>query len=159
MRSGCKQWIALPLEAKQKQSSLLKFNISNSTCWSQWTCSWLNLSRVMAPHGTIACGQSWGLVRVAYERLRGWSHGDIKERWYSCIGCIVFLCSKCNSVESGKVICKPEHPVDPAHYLHFLSDFSHLIKCVKNTLLSHPLNTSNGTVSVWSSWGVPHKFG
>nr|XP_050031690.1 uncharacterized protein LOC126527888 [Dermacentor andersoni] len=47
-------------------------------------------------------------------------------------------------VESGKVTCKSEHPVDPARHLYFLSDFPHLIKCVRNTLLSHPLNTPNG---------------
>ncbi|XP_077491439.1 uncharacterized protein LOC144102047 [Amblyomma americanum] len=51
-------------------------------------------------------------------------------------------------VESGKVTCKSEHPVDPARHLHFLSDFPHLLKCVRNTLLSHPLNTPNGMVSI-----------
>ncbi|KAH6941460.1 hypothetical protein HPB50_018218 [Hyalomma asiaticum] len=51
-------------------------------------------------------------------------------------------------VESGNVTCKTEHPVDPARHLHFLSDFPHLIKCVRNTLLSHPLNTPKGMVSI-----------
>lgn len=46
--------------------------------------------------------------------------------------------------ESGKVTRKSEHPVDPARHLPFMSHFSHLMKCVGNTLLSHPLTLRMG---------------
>ncbi|XP_064472820.1 uncharacterized protein LOC135387642 [Ornithodoros turicata] len=49
-------------------------------------------------------------------------------------------------VKSGKVICKLQHPVDPSRHLHFLSDFPHLIKCLRNALLKHPFNTPDGMV-------------
>ncbi|KAH6935725.1 hypothetical protein HPB50_008666 [Hyalomma asiaticum] len=46
--------------------------------------------------------------------------------------------------KSGKITCSLEHPVDSSRQLYFLSDFPHLLKCVRNTLLQHPLNTPNG---------------
>ncbi|KAH6920170.1 hypothetical protein HPB50_028842 [Hyalomma asiaticum] len=50
--------------------------------------------------------------------------------------------------KSGKITCSLEHPVDSSRQLYFLSDFPHLLKCVRNTLLQHPLNTPNGMVSI-----------
>ncbi|XP_075540088.1 uncharacterized protein LOC142574996 [Dermacentor variabilis] len=49
-------------------------------------------------------------------------------------------------VKSNKITCKLDHPVDSARHLHFLSDFPHLLKCLRNTLLKHPLNTPDGMV-------------
>lgn len=54
-------------------------------------------------------------------------------------------------VKSGKVTCKLEHPVDSSRHLHFLSDFPHLLKCLRNTLLKYPLNTPDGMVCVITS--------
>ncbi|XP_040063511.2 uncharacterized protein LOC120837930 [Ixodes scapularis] len=51
-------------------------------------------------------------------------------------------------VKSGEVTCKLEHPVDSSRHLHFLSDFPHLLKCLRNTLLKYPLNTPDGMVSM-----------
>ncbi|XP_042146902.1 uncharacterized protein LOC115318424 [Ixodes scapularis] len=42
-----------------------------------------------------------------------------------------------------KVTCKVEHPVDPKRFLHFLSDFSHLGKCLRNSLLKGALTHQN----------------
>ncbi|XP_075732252.1 uncharacterized protein LOC142774975 [Rhipicephalus microplus] len=51
-------------------------------------------------------------------------------------------------VKSGKITRKLQHPVDSSRYLHFMSDFPHLQKCVRNTLLKGPLSTPNGKVSI-----------
>ncbi|KAM7307156.1 uncharacterized protein ISCGN_010792 [Ixodes scapularis] len=37
---------------------------------------------------------------------------------------------------SKEITCKVPHPVDTARSLHFISDFPHLIKCVRNTFVS-----------------------
>ncbi|XP_040073445.1 uncharacterized protein LOC120845949 [Ixodes scapularis] len=37
---------------------------------------------------------------------------------------------------SKEITCKVPHPVDTARSLHFISDFPHLIKCVRNTIVS-----------------------
>lgn len=47
----------------------------------------------------------------------------------------------------GSVKCKVKHPVDESRYLHFVSDFPHLIKCLRNGLLKCPFNTPDGHVS------------
>lgn len=49
-------------------------------------------------------------------------------------------------VKSGKITSKLQHPVDSSRYLHFMSDFPHLLKCVRNTLLKGPLSTPKGKV-------------
>ncbi|KAH9372908.1 hypothetical protein HPB48_016544 [Haemaphysalis longicornis] len=40
--------------------------------------------------------------------------------------------------------CSAPHPVHPERRLHFLSDFPHLIKCLRNGLLTSRLRTSRG---------------
>lgn len=50
-------------------------------------------------------------------------------------------------VKNGKITCSREHPVDPSRQLFFLSDFPHLLKCLRNSLLKGPLNTPSGMVS------------
>ncbi|KAK8775732.1 hypothetical protein V5799_030924 [Amblyomma americanum] len=46
---------------------------------------------------------------------------------------------------NGKnVKCKVTHPCDEDRFLHFISDFPHLAKCVRNTLLKQGLNTHLG---------------
>lgn len=47
----------------------------------------------------------------------------------------------------GSVKCKVKHPVDESRYLHFVSDFPHLIKCLRNGLLKCSFNTPDGDVS------------
>lgn len=43
--------------------------------------------------------------------------------------------------------CSTLHPVDPTRKLHFLSDFPHLIKCLRNGLLRSDYETPEGRVS------------
>lgn len=43
--------------------------------------------------------------------------------------------------------CSAPHPVDLKRRLHFLSDFPHLIKCLRNGLLSHEYLVPEGRVS------------
>lgn len=45
-----------------------------------------------------------------------------------------------------KTVCKVKRPVDPSWYLHFLSDFPHLVKCVRNAVTSKGLETPDGRV-------------
>lgn len=47
---------------------------------------------------------------------------------------------------SSKITCKVKHPVDPKRNLHFLSDFPHLVKCLRNSLLKGGFSTPNGRV-------------
>lgn len=49
---------------------------------------------------------------------------------------------------SREITCCFEHPVDTARKLYFLSDFPHLIKCLKNSLLKNEFNTPAGHVSL-----------
>ncbi|KAL1437736.1 hypothetical protein MTO96_048602 [Rhipicephalus appendiculatus] len=44
--------------------------------------------------------------------------------------------------------CSTLHPVDPTRKLHFLSDFPHLIKCLRNGLLRSDYETPDGRVSL-----------
>lgn len=46
-----------------------------------------------------------------------------------------------------KTVCKVKHPVDSSWYLHFLSDFPHLVKCVRNVVTFKGLLTPDGRVS------------
>ncbi|KAH9382911.1 hypothetical protein HPB48_023536 [Haemaphysalis longicornis] len=39
------------------------------------------------------------------------------------------------------------HPKDRTRFLHFVSDFPHLIKCLRNNLLTHDFETRDGEVS------------
>lgn len=47
----------------------------------------------------------------------------------------------------GSVKCKVKHQVDGSRYLHFVSDFPQLIKCLRNGLLKCPFNTPDGHIS------------
>lgn len=42
------------------------------------------------------------------------------------------------------VRCKLVHPCDTSRFLHFVSDFPHLIKCVRNAMMKTGFNTQNG---------------
>ncbi|XP_064461742.1 uncharacterized protein LOC135371698 [Ornithodoros turicata] len=44
--------------------------------------------------------------------------------------------------------CSSTHPVNPERKLHFISDFPHLIKCLRNRLVQQGFNTPQGRVSV-----------
>ncbi|KAH7979238.1 hypothetical protein HPB49_008804 [Dermacentor silvarum] len=44
--------------------------------------------------------------------------------------------------------CKVQHPVDNKRSLHFISDFPHLVKCIRNGLLKSGFNTPTGPVSL-----------
>lgn len=44
--------------------------------------------------------------------------------------------------------CGVTHPVDDSRRLYFISDFPHLIKCLRNSLLKCPFNTPDGHVSL-----------
>ncbi|KAG0443238.1 hypothetical protein HPB47_015143 [Ixodes persulcatus] len=45
---------------------------------------------------------------------------------------------------AAKVTCKVPHPMDSNRSFHFLSDFPHLLNCLRNTLLKAPFNTPDG---------------
>ncbi|KAH7948773.1 hypothetical protein HPB49_002143 [Dermacentor silvarum] len=47
-----------------------------------------------------------------------------------------------------RVVCKTSHPVDSKRQLHFVSDFPHLVKNVRNSFLHHPFATPEGTATV-----------
>ncbi|KAH7955183.1 hypothetical protein HPB49_025246 [Dermacentor silvarum] len=49
---------------------------------------------------------------------------------------------------SASIKCRMRHPKDGSHYLHFLSDFPQLVKCLRNNLLSHNFDTPDGWVSL-----------
>lgn len=36
------------------------------------------------------------------------------------------------------VRCKVAHPCEQQRFLHFVSDFPHLVKCVRNTMMKQP---------------------
>ncbi|KAH8027236.1 hypothetical protein HPB51_003740 [Rhipicephalus microplus] len=44
----------------------------------------------------------------------------------------------------------PTYADAPAEYVHFLPDFLHLIKCLRNNLLSHDFNTPDGLDSLYA---------
>ncbi|KAH9382733.1 hypothetical protein HPB48_023289 [Haemaphysalis longicornis] len=44
----------------------------------------------------------------------------------------------------SKTVCKIKHPVDPSRELHFISDFPHLVKCVRNAIASNGILTPDG---------------
>ncbi|KAM7294419.1 uncharacterized protein ISCGN_023925 [Ixodes scapularis] len=47
-----------------------------------------------------------------------------------------------------EICCKVHHPVDRRRSLHFLSDFPHLIKCIRNTVVSTGVQTPDGHVRI-----------
>lgn len=56
---------------------------------------------------------------------------------------------KFNMHASAKeVVCKTVHPFDCSCFLHFFSDFPHLVKNVRNRLLTTLFNTPDGRVSL-----------
>ncbi|KAH9384118.1 hypothetical protein HPB48_026104 [Haemaphysalis longicornis] len=44
--------------------------------------------------------------------------------------------------------CKLEHPVDHPRSLYFVSDFPHLVKCLRNGLLTSNYKTPAGEVTI-----------
>lgn len=46
----------------------------------------------------------------------------------------------------SKTVCKVQHPVDASRFLHFISDFPHLVKCVHNSITSPGVKTPVGRV-------------
>lgn len=46
----------------------------------------------------------------------------------------------------NKTVFKIKHPVDQSRELHFISDFSHLVKCVRNLISSKGVLTPEGRV-------------
>lgn len=44
--------------------------------------------------------------------------------------------------------CIVVHPCDKHRFLYFISDFPHLMKCVRNTMMKHGFNTHNGRVGL-----------
>lgn len=55
---------------------------------------------------------------------------------------------------SKEIVAKRAHPADSKRYLHFLSDFPHLVKNIRNRLLETTLKTPDGTVSCF--WHCVH---
>nr|XP_037279949.1 LOW QUALITY PROTEIN: uncharacterized protein LOC119172911 [Rhipicephalus microplus] len=49
---------------------------------------------------------------------------------------------------SKSVVCKVKHPVDHSRSLHFLSDFPHLVKCARNSIVSTGLQVPEGRVRI-----------
>lgn len=49
--------------------------------------------------------------------------------------------------DATSVCCKASHPADPSRFIHFISDFPHLMKCVRNLMLKAGFNTPEGRVS------------
>lgn len=50
---------------------------------------------------------------------------------------------------ASKITCKVKHPVDGKRELDFLSDFPHLMKCLRNSLLKGGFNTPDGRVRLF----------
>ncbi|KAH9371403.1 hypothetical protein HPB48_022269 [Haemaphysalis longicornis] len=49
---------------------------------------------------------------------------------------------------STNIRSRIKHPKDPSRFLHFVSDFPHLIKCLRNNLMEHDFETPDGLVSL-----------
>lgn len=49
---------------------------------------------------------------------------------------------------SKSIFCKVKHPADNSRSLHFLSDFPHLVKCTRNSVVSTGLQVSEGRVRI-----------
>ncbi|KAK8771851.1 hypothetical protein V5799_024900 [Amblyomma americanum] len=47
-----------------------------------------------------------------------------------------------------EIVAKRVHPLDNKRFLHFLSDFPHLVKNLRNRLLQTTFDTPDGTVSL-----------
>ncbi|KAH8025093.1 hypothetical protein HPB51_003009 [Rhipicephalus microplus] len=45
-------------------------------------------------------------------------------------------------------VCRRQHPTDPERFLHFISDFPHLLKCVRNTFARTGVKLPEGHASV-----------
>ncbi|XP_049522179.1 uncharacterized protein LOC125944849 [Dermacentor silvarum] len=45
-------------------------------------------------------------------------------------------------------VCRRQHPTDPERFLHFISDFPHLVKCVRNTFVRTGVRLPEGHASV-----------
>lgn len=56
--------------------------------------------------------------------------------------------------------CKTPHPVRQAHHLHFLSDFPHLLKNVRNAFIAKGFNTPEGRAHIrpiQEAWKIDSK--
>ncbi|KAH7960700.1 hypothetical protein HPB49_022390 [Dermacentor silvarum] len=49
---------------------------------------------------------------------------------------------------SKSIVCKVKHPADNSRSLHFLSDFPHLVKCTRNSVVSTGLQVPEGRVRI-----------
>ncbi|KAH7932724.1 hypothetical protein HPB49_001780 [Dermacentor silvarum] len=49
---------------------------------------------------------------------------------------------------AASINCNVQHPYDPTRHLFFNSDFPHLIKCLRNSLLKNGFNTPAGRVTM-----------
>lgn len=47
-----------------------------------------------------------------------------------------------------KVACRTQHPTEPGRFLYFVSDFPHLIKCVRNTFVQTGVKIPEGHATV-----------
>lgn len=45
-------------------------------------------------------------------------------------------------------VCRRQHPTDPERFLHFISDFPHLLKCVRNTFVRTGVKLPEGHATV-----------
>ncbi|KAH7977593.1 hypothetical protein HPB49_002917 [Dermacentor silvarum] len=45
-------------------------------------------------------------------------------------------------------VCRRQHPTDPERFLHFISDFPHLVKCVRNAFVRTGVRLPEGHASV-----------
>ncbi|KAM7313814.1 uncharacterized protein ISCGN_003601 [Ixodes scapularis] len=52
------------------------------------------------------------------------------------------------SATKDKTVCRRQHPTDPERFLYFVSDFPHLVKCVRNSFVRTGLKTPEGHATV-----------
>lgn len=52
------------------------------------------------------------------------------------------------SASSTKITSNVAHPVDPSRKLPFISDFPHLVKCIRNSFVTTGFNTPDGRACV-----------
>ncbi|XP_049274332.1 uncharacterized protein LOC119403619 [Rhipicephalus sanguineus] len=62
------------------------------------------------------------------------------------------------SASAKNIICKVDHPVDAERRLHFISDFPHLIKRLRNGLVKAGFSTPEGQSSGCNAHPSPEQF-
>lgn len=50
--------------------------------------------------------------------------------------------------KKGKTVCRRQHPTDAERFIYFVSDFPHLLKCVRNCFVRKDFNLPEGCASV-----------